>query len=75
MPRRGLTESEILIELHGDESGEEFSDFEDEFEDIYAVVQQELERLELGEVEDAEGILQRISEMGMGFSFWIQFEN
>lgn len=69
MSRRGLTDSEIIIELHGDESGEEFSDFEDEFEDIYNVVQQELERLEIGEIEDAEEILQRISEMGMGCSF------
>lgn len=61
MSRRALTESEILFELHGDDSGDEFSDYEDEFEDIVNLVQQRLDGME---IEGEEQILQQISEIG-----------
>lgn len=62
MSRRALTESEILFELHGDDSGDEFSDYEDEFDEIVNLVQQRLEGMDV--IEDEEQILQQISDIG-----------
>lgn len=55
---------EVLVELHGDESGDEFSDWEDDYERIVAAVRQKVTNYISMEDTEAENIEHLVSELG-----------
>lgn len=63
--RRGLSDREILLELEGDISGDDFSDSdEDEFEIVASAVRAQVEEYISGEDVQPEDVLRELAEQG-----------
>lgn len=63
--RNGLSDQEILIELEGDNSGDEFSDSDDdEYEMVASAVRAQIEQFVTGEDVQPEDVLRELAEQG-----------
>lgn len=68
--RHGLSDKEILLELEGDVSGEDFSDSDDdEYNLVASAVREHVEKYITGTEQESEDILHEIAEAGNNFKF------
>lgn len=68
--RHGLSDEEILLELEGDVSGEDFSDSDDdEYNLVASAVREHVEKYITGTEQESEDILHEIAEAGNNFKF------
>lgn len=73
--RRGLSDEEILLELEGDVSGEDFSDSDDDEYDLVAsAVRAQVEEFISRADDQLEDILREIAGAGNNFKFSFRFE-
>lgn len=73
--RRGLTDQEILLELEGDYSGNEFSDSDgDEYDEVVSAARAQVEEFVSG-VDESEDLLRQIAEAGSYLKLTFKFAN